>query len=462
MPDENPPGGYRVVKLTVQNVKRIAYADITPEGNLVVLAGANGAGKSSILDSIMWALAGGRSFTDVEQPIRHGAKRGQITVDLENRLTLGRFHVVRTFTKGGTNLSVEDEHGPVKDQQAVLTALIGEHSFDPFKFMRLPKRDQRATLLSVVDLDVDLDELARERDEHYAERTIVGRQRDALANRLDAMVPPTKDTPTEEVSIESKLAELNVSRETNAANREARNRVVNCEGDLEESEAGIETIEVEIGQLEERIAALKADRQVRSVRHAELEAHLEVFRRDIVGLVDVDTAAIEADMAQLDSVNRAVRAGRDYRVLDRELGSAKADYDERTRRLDLLEEKKIAALERAVMPVQGLSFDDDGLYYQRSPEERPVPIGQCADSEQLRVSVAIAVALNPKLRVMRVKEGALLDKTSLGLLRELADEHNVQVWLEMVEDGDGEPGWLIVRDGAIVGAQTDPSEGESE
>jgi recombinational DNA repair ATPase RecF len=48
----------RIVKLQAENVKRLVCVEIEPSGNLIVVGGKNGNGKTSLLDSIMMALAG--------------------------------------------------------------------------------------------------------------------------------------------------------------------------------------------------------------------------------------------------------------------------------------------------------------------------------------------------------------------------------------------------------------------
>ena len=48
----------KIIRLKAENVKRLHAVEITPEGEVVVVAGKNGAGKSSVLDAITYALAG--------------------------------------------------------------------------------------------------------------------------------------------------------------------------------------------------------------------------------------------------------------------------------------------------------------------------------------------------------------------------------------------------------------------
>ena len=56
-------------------------------------------------------------------------------------------------------------------------------------------------------------------------------------------------------------------------------------------------------------------------------------------------------------------------------------------------------------------------------------------------------AMDPKLRVIRVRDGSLLDKDSMALLAEFADANDMQVWIETVQSG--RPGAIVVEDGMV-------------
>ena len=114
-----------------------------------------------------------------------------------------------------------------------------------------------------------------------------------------------------------------------------------------------------------------------------------------------------------------------------------------TAQLEAIDAEKLAGLQAAPMPIPGLSISDESVLFNG------VPFSQASGAERLRVSLAIVMAANPELRVCYIKDGSLLDDDSLQLVREMAAEHDYQVWLEMV--GDHHDG-IVIEDGAIVEA----------
>src|SRR5215471_19032051 len=54
--EERQKMSLRVMKLQIQNIKRVKAIEIIPEGNMVVLSGRNGAGKTTCGDSLFYAL----------------------------------------------------------------------------------------------------------------------------------------------------------------------------------------------------------------------------------------------------------------------------------------------------------------------------------------------------------------------------------------------------------------------
>jgi hypothetical protein len=62
--------------------------------------------------------------------------------------------------------------------------------------------------------------------------------------------------------------------------------------------------------------------------------------------------------------------------------------------------------------------------------------------------MVLAMAANPELRVIRIKDGSLLDADNLALIDEIAKNGDFQVWIECV-DSTGKVGFYI-EDGEIA------------
>ena len=62
--------------------------------------------------------------------------------------------------------------------------------------------------------------------------------------------------------------------------------------------------------------------------------------------------------------------------------------------------------------------------------------------------MVLAMAANPELRVIRIKDGSLLDSENLALIDEIAKGGDFQVWIECV-DGSGKMGFYI-EDGRVA------------
>lgn len=112
-----------------------------------------------------------------------------------------------------------------------------------------------------------------------------------------------------------------------------------------------------------------------------------------------------------------------------------------TKAIDDREAAKQKAIAEAKLPIEGMTFGDGQIMLDGSPFD------QASDAQKLRASVAIGMANNPRLHVMRVRDGSLLDEDALKILGEMAEANDFQVWLEAV-DSTGKVG-IVIEDGAV-------------
>ncbi|KKK91127.1 hypothetical protein LCGC14_2716070 [marine sediment metagenome] len=215
-------------------------------------------------------------------------------------------------------------------------------------------------------------------------------------------------------------------------------------GELKAKIAGLEEEEKStmerIKELEKRIAEFH-DRLKNTVRHniKECKVQLKEARKQV--LESIDTMELRDKIFNAEVVNESIgQRGRKNELLAAAL-STEQDAKELTKKMELRKQKKTEAIAAADMPAEGLGLEEGRVFYEG------VPFDQCSSAEQLRVSVAIAMAVNPKLKVLRLEEGSLLDENHLEIIAEMAREKDYQVWIERVDDS-GSVG-IVMEDGMV-------------
>ena len=397
-----------VIALHAENFKRLRAVDITtdPANPAVVISGANAQGKTSVLDAIWAALGGAKASPD--EPIRHGEKKASVTVDL------GDLKVTRTWKAGGgSSLTVTNAAGGhMPSPQSVLDKLVGRLAFDPLQFALADDKKQLATLLEVVELPFDPVALAAQRRALYDQRTDVNREVKRLEGALASMPRIPASTPEREVSV-GELAQRLAERH----------------------------------QADRQVAYLSSEWQTVSARIAELQAELAQIERDgataaavVATMPTVDE--LQAQIDQSEQVNLAVRLKRQRAEVEADLGLARGKSEGWTEQIDNLDQRKAEAIAAAAMPVPGLGFDEDGVLLDG------VRFSQASAAERLRVSTAIAMAKNPDVRVILIRDASLLDSSNLRIIAEMAAAKDFQVWMEKVDE-TGEVG-IVIEDGSTV------------
>ncbi len=414
----------KIIRLQAEGFKRLVAVDISPEGDLVAVGGNNAEGKSSVLDSIFAAL-GGAAAAPVK-PVRTGEEYAII------RLDLGDLKVTRYFgADGADRLKVENAEGATfSTPQTMLDKLVGSIAFDPLAFARMPAKDQAAELRRLVPLSVSLDDLAAADRKDMADRRDVNRDAKALKARIDAIevsgiVPPRPDR-------DAIVAAMASAGETNAG-------ILNDQRTRERMAEQAREDEQRAGRMSEEAASLRRradelDEQARDIRNAAAEVIDRITAMPPLP-APVDTADLAEQLAQADRDLALLGRIDERKRLESEFEDLRTKSDAFTKAMEDRAELRAKALAEAKMPVEGLSFADfDGDQLVTYNGE---PFSQASGAQQLRVSMGIAMAANPKLRVMLIKDGSLLDDKGLAIVRELASAGDYQVWLETVGEREG-------------------------
>lgn len=425
----------KILALKSSNIKRLSVVEITPDGNLITIGGKNGAGKSSVLDSIAYALGGAALVP--EEPIRMGATEAHVRVDLGDLIVTRKFRLV-TKDGGETNtiseLEVKSKDGAVfPSPQGMLNQLIGKLSFDPLQFARSDKHTRYQTLKTLVSLDTS--EIDSRRAAAAGQRADLKKRVTMAEARVRGLVVHM-NVPEEEVNfddVKAKMAEVQKLNE----------HASRLKGDIRARNAEVENLKkLQIAD-EEEMARLVARMDQRAKAITQLLDGAKTSEDELAAMSIPDPATIQESIDKLTEINEKVRANKLHR-------EAVAARDALVQELSLLEAHvakadadKQAAMEAVKFPIEGLGFHDEEVTFKALPFE------QASMAEQIRVSVAIGLALNPKLKVLLVRDGSVLDNASRQALAEQAAAADAQVWMEMVaESKDGVT--VLIEDGHVA------------
>jgi hypothetical protein len=504
-----------VLELRAENVKRLSVVEIHPDpSGLVLIGGENGAGKTSVLDSIMWALAGGKSIQPV--PIRDGETTAEI------RLDLGDLIVVRRFTASGSTVKVSTKDGATySSPQQILDAMVAKLAFDPLAFTKLKPEEQGRALAELVGLETA--EIDQEIDRLYKERTGTNRdverfssvlvQRWGQAGTTPGLPEALKNAPAERPDLKALIDEHAAAARVRTAIQEHNSAVQNTEKTIALLDDDVRSVQEELVELPSvadselekiqtdsetarRLSRERMDRRLKEVadEHAAELARIDEFekserakiedaqqrtrqrleKRETEALEKVsevrqrltvlsemafpETRTLEAISDDIFAAEKLAKAFDDVQAFekDRKAWSDARDASERlTNEMEALRVKRRELLAAVKFPVEGLAVTESG-----GVTFDGVPFVQASQAQQIRASVGIGLASNPELKVLLIREGALLGRDSLKMVGEMAAEHGAQIWVERVGDGDASA--VIIEDGHVRGVEPVQAEPAAE
>jgi DNA repair exonuclease SbcCD ATPase subunit len=450
----------KILRLAAENVKRLSVVEITPQGTVITVGGKNGAGKSSVLDAIAYALGGEKLVPS--HPIRDGAAEAKVTVDLGTLIVTRRFY----HEKFPCNCEVQQagEHKPdchsklvgetksklvvsnregaqYPSPQKMLDDLLGRLTFDPLAFMKEKPQRQNELLRQLTSLDFSM--LDKTRKEAFDRRAMTKKTL-AIADTRLIDLPHHADAPATIISIDEISAEIRKGQELQ---RIAETRIAA----VDTMQRTLDTIRQERTRSAAALDELRKRIQEEEKRLKNIDENIEAHKKEAEKLVVVAEEAkkavpnfeqLEGRLRQIDATNGKVRANITHEEQKKEIKQLTALIAADDVIINDIDAKKAAMLEAAQFPVAGLGLSDDGVTYEN------LPLEEVSTSVQLRTSVAIGLALNPKLKVLLIRNGNLLDEDSLKAVATQAEEAGAQVWMEFVtSNGDGMS--VMLEDGHV-------------
>ncbi|AAU85060.1 hypothetical protein BCBBV1cgp13 [Bacillus phage BCASJ1c] len=410
----------KINKLEIENIKRVKAVKIEPSPNgLTVIGGGNGQGKTSTLDAIAWALGGNKYRPSM-------AEREGSTIPPYLNVTLSNGLVVERKGKN-SDLKVIDPNGE-KGGQQLLNSFVEELAIDLPKFMNSTSKEKANILLRIIGVGDKLFELEKNEKEIYNQRRTIGQIADQKM-KFAKEQPYYPDAPKEPISASDLINQQQEILARNGENQRKRQQLAQIQHQYTAKGQEVERLRQQLQEAEQAYAALGED--------------LEIAQKDTLDLVDESTEELQANIQQIDEINRKVRANLDKDKAETDANDYRAQYEKLSKQIEEVRKKRTELLDNADLPLPGLSVADGDLIYNGQKWDN------MSGADQLRVSTAIVRKLKPNCGFILLDKLEQMDLQTLKEFGEWLEKEGLQAIATRVSTG--EECSIIIEDGYVAG-----------
>ncbi len=412
----------KINKLEIENVKRVKAVKIEPTSSgLTILGGKNRQGKTSVLDAIAWGL-GGNKYRPSQ------AEREGSTIPPFLRLVLNNGLIVERKGKN-SDLKVIDPNGQ-KGGQQLLDSFVEELAINLPKFMNASSKEKAAILLRIIGVGQQLHELEVKEQEVYNRRHTIGQIADQKL-KFAKEQPYFPDAPKEPVSASELIRQQQAILAVNGENQRKRQRVREIQSAFDQQ-----------GREVNRLTAMLNEAQA---KYAQLQEDLGIAQTDALDLLDESTQELEANIQQIDRINRKVRANLDKDKAETDAGEYRIQYDQLTVEINTIRQQKTDLLANAPLPLPGLTVENGELLYNRKQWD------SMSGADQLIVSASIVRKLKPECGFVLLDKLEQMDMDTLQEFGAWLEQEGLQAIATRVSTG--EECSIIIEDGYVAGQE---------
>lgn len=445
-------------KVTVQNVKGIEFAEFAP-GVLTVLSGANGSGKTSILDAIRAVFAGGND----PGLIRMDQEMAIVELELEDGTTIRK----RIKSTGGDLVVKNAEGKVVKAPASYVEGLASSFAFDPLAFLTAPAKDRSAWLAAVMPIAVgpdaiaaqvlnpklrskvlemlpakpmDLEGLNNARKAIYESRT----GENAVVKRLSGTVDSLQASLGEELNIDysgmhaALLADLTVKRrerdalsETTHAEYHKRKAEIVKAAKAELDEA-VREIEIQIEALQRKVQTISTEIDGRTNEaSSKLFDELSAKEREEAAALNVAIESLAEEVATAkEKADQQTRNETTRKMLE----TTKAEYSAALAKASLLDQA-VEAIDKAKAkalsetPIPGLELAGGNVVYEG------IEFDQLNTQQQYELAIEIGAQRAGALPLMVSDCAEHLDPQKFEAFKSAAVKSGFQIVMARVGEG---------------------------
>jgi DNA repair exonuclease SbcCD ATPase subunit len=417
----------RLCRVTIDNILGLEHLELVP-GAVTVISGANGVGKTSVLEAIKAGLGGGRDAT----LLRKGAKEGQVVLVLDDGT-----EITKRVGATATTIVKHPTFGAIAKPQSYLDKLADALSVNPIAFLAAPPAKRAEWLLEVLPSKVTDEDLTKAgvatippasenglqridvaRKAAYDERTGVNRtakEKRATIAQLEASLPPDSgaDPRQEATAMEQEISQLSkvLNENADAVRLEEfeRTKAVNIETD-----AAIRKLEIE---RTEKLATIRTQSSARR----------DAIAADRQPKINAATARVAAARTRAERYVSDQRS-RAFVTEHREAVVAlEENANHLTATLEKLDALKAAAL--ANLPIKGVEVRDGEVYVD------DIPFDRVNRARQIRTALNVARLRAGQLGLVCVDGLESLDPETFAQFEAAAAKSGMQFIVNKVSEG---------------------------
>lgn len=444
----NHENALTVSRLLAENVLKLEQFELRDIDKLTLIRGANNQGKTTVLRLLGLCV---RGADDPAKVIHDGAKKATVEIGLTNG-----YQLARTFTPKGEYFKILDEQGhEVPSPQKFVNRWLGEYrDFNPLAWLSMPAKEQVRVLLQAIDVRLSPEEF-QQATGHDAPFDIDFSQHGLLV--LDAL----RSHYAEERKAENRLADQKKKAATDAMAALPQARPIISDERRRESEEALTAAQTARTSIEVRKAAASSHQaaveRVEAEKRREIitrqrltdeirdyQAQIEAIQQKMLRCEDLTresydrTEQLDCELSGLASsappteedfaaANELIRRANalttsiaaDEKILARfaavermeqEAADAAAQANITDSTIKILDtELRAALMAKAALPVDDLTIEDGRILVGGHE------LQYLAESQQIRIAIAIARALRPALRVIVLDGTESLDTATFQL-----------------------------------------------
>ena len=468
----------KTTKIHIKNLFGISETEL--DGRSIEVTGSNGVGKTSIIDSIKYALTNDSSRDYV---IKNGESEGEIFIETDTGLTIDR----KKRVNQADYKNIRQDGKPVQSPAAFVRELFTPLQIDPVKFTQMSRQEQNRIILDLIEFDWDLNwikekfgeipqgvdyqqnilqvlnDIQSEKGVYFQTRQDINRE---IRNKTAFISDIAKDIPQgfqaekwEAYDLSEAYTKITKAQEYNSRIERAKlfkdsydNKVRGYQAEMEiavsnlksaitaereQLTSEIERKKAEIKAAEDKLNSL-SDKIADKTKIFESEYREKVAKLDsdikvadeYTGKQLVNISAMQTEVKTAEEMKKHLNEYRRMKSMQDELETLEEHSKALTSKIELARELPGEILKTATIPVKGLTVKD-GI-----PLINGLPVSNLSEGEQLQLCVDVALSKPNSLQIILIDGAEKLSEKNRLALYEKCKEKGLQFIATRTTDGD--------------------------